>query len=137
MVRPFAEKLGLFTLKTRIALATSLIFIVFVGALAMLTITYFVREYRGSIGAQQFQLLSAIARSVDTQLDGARGALSRVAAEVPPEAFQDAAVARAFLNGRFVLRGRIFGVNLALIDNAGRVIAEVLPSAYVNSARSW
>ncbi len=128
MIRPIAEKLGLFTLKTRVALATSLIFLVFVGALAMLTITYFVREYRDSVGTQQFELLSAIARSVDTQLDAARGALNRAAAGVPPEAFTDPVIARQFLNERFVLRGTIFGVSLALVDNTGRVIAE-LPQA--------
>lgn len=124
MIWPFASTPGLFTLKTRIALATSLFFLAFVGITTMLTVTYFTREYRASISAQQFELLSAIARSIDEDLARARAALVRAATGVPPAAFSSTEVAQHFLDDRFVLRAETFNLGLALIDNAGRVIAE-------------
>jgi len=114
---------GRLSLKARVALATAVIFLVFIGGGTLLTIRYFMHEYREATGAQQFQMLSAIAQSIDNDITNARFALSRAALIVPDGAFTDRARAQRFLDDRFVLRST-FDDGLLLVGNDGVVVAE-------------
>lgn len=111
------------SLKTRMALAVSILFVLFAAALAVGTLAYFRREFKQTISGQQFAIVSSIAADIDHNLETAHNALVASAASLPPDLTEDADAAQQYLNGKSSLRS-IFDNAIFLFSRDGRLIAE-------------
>lgn len=112
------------SLKTRVALTMSALFIFFAALLAFFSLTYFQNEFRKSIHGQQFSIVSTLADEIDTKLSLAHNALIAVAANMPRGAARDRKSAQLFLEKRFALRS-MFTTSLFVFSPNGSLLAEV------------
>jgi PAS domain S-box-containing protein len=119
------------SLKTKIALAVTALFVAVVAAGSYFSLSCFGREFKAAISAQQFSLVRALADSVDDKIAIAQNSLVAVAARVPPGALEDADRAQALLDSQSALLA-LFDNGLFLITPAGKLIAE---SPYVPGRR--
>ena len=111
------------SLKTKMALSISLLFVTFGAIMAWFTLFYFERKYDDTIARQQYALASALAFSIDNKLTFAQNALVGAAARITPEIAQVPTEARRFLDNRPTLL-TIFDDGIFLISKEGDVIAE-------------
>lgn len=111
------------SLKTKMALAVTGLFILFVIAAAYFTITYFEHSFKESISSQQFSLVSSLADSIDNKLRIAQNVLIAVAPQAPSEVWSDSDAAQQFLDSRLSLRS-IFDNGIFFITKEGELIAE-------------
>lgn len=111
------------SLKTKMALSISLLFVTFGAIMAYFTLFYFERKYDDTIARQQYALASALAYSIDNKLKFAQNALVGVAARITPEIAQGPTETRRFLDNRPTLL-TIFDDGIFLISKEGEVIAE-------------
>jgi diguanylate cyclase (GGDEF)-like protein/PAS domain S-box-containing protein len=111
------------SLKTRVALAMSVLFIGVVGAMALLGLRYFEAEFRNSLYAQQYTLVSSLATSVDEKIRITQDALNLSAQHLPHEALSDPELAQRLLDRMAALHS-LFDNGLFLISAEGKVIAE-------------
>jgi diguanylate cyclase (GGDEF)-like protein/PAS domain S-box-containing protein len=105
------------------ALAVSLLFVLFANAIAYVLLRQLEAERKQSISSGAFGLLSAVADSIDSKLALVHGALIRVAKTVPMRAMRDASAAQAFLDEQASLHA-LFDNGLFLIARDGKLIAE-------------
>ncbi|MDP3699288.1 MAG: ATP-binding protein [Hylemonella sp.] len=110
-------------MKTKTALAVTLVFLVFVEALAVISLRYFEDRFEETVYKQQMALVSSVAQSADTKLTMAREALAALARDISPELLRDPDKAQAFLDRQRPLLS-IFDNGLYLILENGRVLAE-------------
>jgi len=111
------------TLKTRMALAITSLFVLFVITTLYLTSAYFERTFKETISAQQFSLASSLADGIDDKLRIAQNALKAAAATAPADAFSNPDKAQRFLDQRIGVLS-IFDNGLFFINMDGRLIAE-------------
>lgn len=112
-----------FSLKTRMALAVSLLFAVFIGGMSFITLTYLENAFKKNLAGQLSTLTAALTDSVDSKLEIVQKALANGAAKLPPPLVKDPEAAQRFLDDRIVLHS-IFDNGLFLISKNGTLIAE-------------
>jgi hypothetical protein len=107
------------SMKTKAALAVSVLFLLFVGALSALSLRYFEIRFEETIYKQQMALATLVAQSTDSKLILAREALATLAQGMPPDLLRDPETAQAYLNGQRALLS-IFDNGLYLITEGDR-----------------
>ena len=111
------------SLKSKMALAVSLLFILFSLAMTWFTLSYFHRRLGVVVTEQQANLASLIATSVNNRLAMARTAISGATAKATQRTVSTAGNARDYLNSRPTLQA-IFDDGIYFFDAGGRFIAE-------------
>ncbi|HEY3307671.1 MAG TPA: cache domain-containing protein [Desulfuromonadaceae bacterium] len=111
------------SLKTKMALAVTILFIFFVIAASYASLAYFESQLKESISNQQFSLVSSLADDIDNKLRIAQNALMAVAATASPDAFTNPISAQNFLDHQAGLLS-IFDNGLFFINNDGKMIVE-------------
>ena len=111
------------SLKTKMALAATGLFILFIIPGSFLTLWYFERGFKESISTQQFALVSSLADAIDEKLKIAQNSLIAVASIAPPDAFTNANSAQRFLDLHTDLQP-IFDNNTVFISMDGKLVAE-------------
>ncbi len=111
------------SLKTKIALAVSFLFVLFVTTASYFTFAYFEHTFKKSISAQQFSLVSSLADNIDDKLSIAQNSLKAVAAIAPDEVFVNPDKGQRFLDQNVGLLS-IFDNGIFFINKEGRLIAE-------------
>jgi diguanylate cyclase (GGDEF)-like protein/PAS domain S-box-containing protein len=111
------------SLKVRLALVMTVVFISFSGLLALLGLRYFAAEFRNNLYEQQFTLASELARDIDDKLRVNQEMLVAMARQVAPQILSNPQRAQAFLDQHAELFA-IFDNGLLLISAQGRVVAE-------------
>jgi PAS domain S-box-containing protein len=111
------------SMKTRMALAVSLLFVLFSVTIAYFSIAYMEGRYKKSLADQQYALVSAIADCIDNKIIMLQRGLLAAGSQVPPEIIGDAERARRFLDERVTLHA-LFDTTLFLLDKDGKLIAE-------------
>jgi len=119
------------SLKTKTALAVSLLFVLFVTTAYYFTFAYVERTFKKSIIVQQTSLVSSIADNIDDKLRLAHNALKAVAATAPVDVFTNPAKAQRFLDQRAGLLS-LFDNGIFFINKDGTLIVE---SPYRNNRR--
>lgn len=119
------------SLKTKIALAVSFLFVLFVTIGSYFTFDYFERTFKKSITAQQFSLVSSLADNIDDKLSIAQNSLKAVAAIAPDYVFVDPDKGQRFLDANVGLLS-IFDNGIFFINKDGRLIVE---SPYIPNRR--
>lgn len=120
------------SLKTKMALAVSLLFIVFSVAIGYFSISYFENKYKQSLASQQYALACAIANNIDNKLILLQKSLVAASEKVTPAVIADAGKAQRFVDERVTLHS-LFDTTIFLLDKDGTIIAEspVLPERRV------
>lgn len=111
------------SMKTKMALAVSLLFVVLIALLAWGALAFQERSLKKAIFRQQFALVSSLAASIDDKLGLAHNALITAARQMPTETLLDADLAQDFLDARISLHS-VFDNGLFLIARDGKLIAE-------------
>lgn len=111
------------SLKTRMALSISLLFVVFGAIMAFATLSYFERRYDETTLNHQFTLVSTLAFSIDNKLGMMQNALTGAAERLTPAIASDPARAREYLDARPALLA-LFDDGIFIISREGEVIAE-------------
>ena len=114
------------SLKTRMALAVSLLFVLFSATISYFSISYFEDKYKQSLASQQYALACAIAGDIDNKLVTLQKALVSVSTKVPPGIIVDADNTQRFLDERVTLHA-LFGTTLFILDREGNLVAESPP----------
>lgn len=110
-------------LKTRIALAVSFLFVLFVTIGSYFTFAYFERVFKQSISSQQFVLVSSLASDIDDKLSIAHNSLKAAAAIAPGDIFANPAKAQRFLDEKAGLLS-IFDNGIFFLNKDGRLVVE-------------
>lgn len=111
------------SMKSKMALAVSLLFVVLIVLLAWGALSFQERSLKKAISRQQFTLVSSLAASIDDKLGLAHNALITEARQIRPQALFDADLAQGFLDARISLHS-VFDNGLFLISSDGKLIAE-------------
>jgi signal transduction histidine kinase len=111
------------SLKTKIALAVSFLFVLFITAASYLTLSFFERSFKETIATQQRSFILAEAHNIEDKLRIAQNALIAVAAKAPTDAFTNADHAQLFLDANVGLLS-IFDNGNFFINKEGILIAE-------------
>ncbi|MDD5284469.1 MAG: cache domain-containing protein [Desulfuromonadaceae bacterium] len=111
------------SLKTKIALAVSLLFVLFVTTASYFTLSSFERSFKESIATQQRSLVLSQAHNIDDKLKIAQNALIAVAAVAPGDVFVNPDKGQRFLDGNVGLLS-IFDNGIFFINREGRLIVE-------------
>ncbi|WP_432822307.1 bifunctional diguanylate cyclase/phosphodiesterase [Trichloromonas sp.] len=124
------------SLKTKMALAVSALFVLFVACMAVLTFSYFKGEFKRNLSEQQFALVASLAHTIDQKLDLAKKSLVVAAAQVSVADVADADSLQRFMdskpemlttfdNGLFVfsMDGKLAAESPFLPDRRGRDIS--------------
>jgi signal transduction histidine kinase len=119
------------SLKTKLALAMSALFVLFVTVVAWVALHFFEREFTSTVTAQQYAMVSALADSIDEKLAIAQKSLLAASERLPPEAVVSPEEAQRFLDERVTLHAT-FDKAIFILDPKGRAIAA---SPYVPGRR--
>src|SRR5271170_3451906 len=111
------------TLRSRIALVVSLVFIAFASGAAYLIDGYLVEQFKQTVAADQQGLLDVQSDAIASKLRVAFEVLERTAEQVTPAMLDDPDAAQAFLNGKAELRS-IFTNAVFLMAMDGRIVAD-------------
>ena len=111
------------SMKTRMALVVSLLFVVFSAAIAYFSIAYMEERYKQTIADQQYVLACAFANGIDDKLIMAQKGLLAASSKVPPGIAANTEDAQRFLDGRVTLHS-LFDATLFLLDKGGTLIAK-------------
>ena len=93
------------------------------SALAFLSLSYFQRQLRDNVAAQQFVLVSSIAGNIDDHLASAQDELVDIAQSVPLDILQDPDRAQRYLDG-YAGRRTAFDASIILFSRRGSLVAE-------------
>lgn len=107
----------------RMTVTVCLFLVLFQAVLATLIFFYFKREFKQSISAQQFTLLTVITQNIDQKLLSYQKAIIDVSRFVTPETVSNGDAAQRFLDNRPGTHS-IFDNGLFLFSPEGRIIAE-------------
>ncbi len=111
------------SLKTKIAVAVSFLFVLFVTIAFYFTFAYFEHTFKKSITTQQFSFISSLADNIDDKLSIAHNSLKAVAAIAPGDVFVDADKGQRFLDENVALLS-LFDNGIFFINKNGRLVAE-------------
>lgn len=111
------------SLKIKMALAVSSLFVVVIAVLAWCTISFLERSFVKAIATQQYALVSTLADNIDDKLRITQNALIAAANKLPPDSPRDAEQAQQFLDNRSALLS-LFDNGVFLFAHDGRLIAE-------------
>ena len=111
------------TIKSRLTLAVSLLFLCLMGATSFLFLSMFKQQLTGIIATEQQLLLSEIAGSLDDKLSLALAQLSAFAGRITPETLASAETAQENLDNHTGLQ-QAFDNHIFLFSPEGRIIAE-------------
>lgn len=111
------------TLRTKVALAVSALFVLFVITASYFTLAYFERKFKESISIQQLAHVTSLANAIDDKLAIAQNALISVAESIPQGTFRDAGQAKRCLDLHTGIQS-IFENNVFIISADGKLIAE-------------
>jgi PAS domain S-box-containing protein len=111
------------TMRTRLTLAVSLLFLCMMGATSFLVLTVIKQQIKEAISTEQFSLLSEVASSLEDKLTLAHAQLIAVAPRITPEILASAEIAQESLNNRKALQ-KVFDNNIFLFSPEGRLIVE-------------
>lgn len=111
------------SVRTKIALAVSGLFIAFVTGVGLLSLSYFRARFEDTIYEQQFTLVTTLAESIDARLRIAEQAIAGAAADLPPDFLADADKTQAFLDRQGVLHS-IFDNGIFLLTRDGTFFVE-------------
>jgi PAS domain S-box-containing protein len=127
MESPFSPtavfKMKPLSMKARMAVAVSLLFVVFAATIAYFSTTYFEEKFKQSIADQQYVLAGAIANGIDDKLEMAQQGLLAASLKVPPGIVTDREEAQLFLDNRATLHS-LFDSTLFFLNKDGALIAE-------------
>jgi PAS domain S-box-containing protein len=118
-----ALKMQSLSIKTRMALVVSLLFVFFSAAIAYFSIAYMEERFKQTIADQQYVLACAIANGIDDKLTMAQNGLLAASSKVSPGIVDNTEDAQRFLDGRVTLHS-LFDTTLFLLDKDGTLIAE-------------
>ena len=111
------------TMRTRLTLAVSLLFLCMMGATSFLVLTVIKQQIKETISTEQFSLLSEVASSLEDKLTLAHAQLIAVAPRITPETLASAEIAQESLDNRAGLQ-KVFDNNIFLFSPEGKLIAE-------------
>jgi diguanylate cyclase (GGDEF)-like protein/PAS domain S-box-containing protein len=111
------------SLRARMTLAVTGLILVLMLVTALITLTFFERQFKQTLTNQQNVLLSILADNIDAEIKGAQEALLYNAKTIPPKALTDSKAAQAWLESRTGLISRFFTNHLMLLDRSGHVLA--------------
>ena len=111
------------SMKARMALAVSLLFVVFAATIAYFSIAYFEEKFKQSIADQQYALACAIANGIDDKLIMAQEGLLAASGTVSPWLVANAENAQRFLDNRVTLHS-LFDTSLFFLNRDGVLLAE-------------
>lgn len=115
--------LNLFSLKSKITLAVSVLLVLLVIAVASVTDYYFEKQLKATIAQNQLVMVTALAGEIDKKLATAHEQLIAVTKRLPAAALNDADQAQIFLDGMYGMH-RIFDRRLFMFTPQGRLLAE-------------
>ncbi|MFA7405328.1 MAG: cache domain-containing protein, partial [Pelobacteraceae bacterium] len=110
-------------MKTKMALAVSLLFAVVIALFAVFIFTYLERSFKKAITDQQYAMVSNLAINLDDKLRMAHNALITRSHGIPAAVINDPDQAQHFLDDRSALLS-MFDNGLFLISRSGKLIAE-------------
>lgn len=113
----------LLSIKNKAILTMSLLATGLMLILSFVTFTYFESQYKQLIVNQQFTLLSAMAKEIDSKLFTAHAALIAESTHAPLDLADNPEKAQAFLTGMAGLH-TIFDNNIFVFSPQGRLVAE-------------
>ncbi len=105
------------------AVAVSALFLLFMGLISVMALTYFEREFKRSISSQQEALVTSIATSLDDKLLFSRKLIAGTARALERRDIGSSDRAQRFLDNQISAR-MTFDNGLFLFTGAGRIIAE-------------
>ena len=111
------------SLKTKMALAVSFLFVVFSASVAFFSISYFEEKTKKTLADQQYLLASSLADDIDDKLVILQSALVAASKKVPSDILNDAHRAQRFLEDRVTLHS-LFDTTLFFLDKDGMLVAE-------------
>jgi len=111
------------SLKTRVAVAATLLFILFSIVCGYLGKRYLERTIRETVQDGQFTYVTSLAQSIDDKLGLVQTALVSSSSRIDPDIVSSPEKAQEFLDSRYALRS-IFDNALFLFSADGRIIAE-------------
>ena len=111
------------SLKIKVALAVSLLFVIFFGTAAFFSLSYFGHTFKETVSSQQFSQVSSLANNIDEKLRISQNALIAVAAVIPGDVLTSADKSQRFLDSEAGLLS-IFDNGIFFISKEGRLIAE-------------
>ncbi|MDK9719090.1 MAG: EAL domain-containing protein [Trichlorobacter sp.] len=111
------------SLRVRMTLAVTGLILVLMVITAIVTLTFFEREYEKTLTAHQTTMLTVLADNIDADIKGAQEALLNNARAIPPAVLTSPTAAQAWLESRTGLITRFFTNHLLLLDHTGHIIA--------------
>ncbi|BCS52452.1 diguanylate cyclase [Geobacter sp. SVR] len=111
------------SLKTKMSLVVSLLVTALMVASAFPIISYFEKRFRDTIAAQQYALITEIARDLDNTIKRTQDAIIAKAATIPGRAVTDHSLAQRLLSSDSGLL-TLFDNGIYLFSSQGRLIAE-------------
>lgn len=110
------------SLKTKMSAAVSILVAALLSIPALISLSYFEREFKATISAQQFTLVTAIAGEMDDKIQAAQAELTAVAGTITPDIYADPARAQRFIAGRPDTLA-MFDNGVVLFSSTGKLIA--------------
>ena len=107
---------------------TSVVIVLVLGATVLLTLVALLlaeRDMKGTIGDQQYAVLSSAAAFIDDRVESRKRHMEILADTIPPEARSKPALLQAFLEKQHGVRSEF--LNLAAFDPHGRLMASLIP----------
>ncbi len=111
------------SLRTRLALATSLLFLMIVASVDLVVVSCFQSHLRVAIADQQFSFVSQMAMQLDLDIAGARQLLISEAAAITADILAEPAKVKNFIAERRSLL-TVFDYGIFLFDRRGRLLAD-------------
>lgn len=119
------------TLKSRIAISVTLLFILFSSSIGYIGKVYFEKKIKDSILSEQFSLVTVLSNNIDDKLNLIHNSLIAEAGRIETDVVANPAKAQEYLNSRQALKA-LFNNALFLFSKDGKIIAE---SPYIAGRR--
>lgn len=110
------------TLKTSIAAATTLLFVLFAAISCFFAIWKMQKELRHTVGMQQYALATAIGNNINSKAERARSSLGAATSELSPGIAENPVEAQRYIDERVTLHS-IFDLGVSIFDRNARLIA--------------
>lgn len=112
-----------FSMVNKLTAAVSVLLIITLSAMAYFSLSFFEARYKAAITEQEYTLLSAMGKEIDSKIENAHKMLIANAKSFPYKDMQDSEKIQAFLDSRHGLH-TIFDSHLFLFSPEGKIIAE-------------
>lgn len=111
------------SLKTKMAVAVSLLFVVFSAIITWFSISYMEDAFKQSLASQQNSLACALADDIDEKLMMLQKALEGASRKLPAAVIADPVKAQLYLDERITLHS-LFNTRIFILSKDGAIIAE-------------